>query len=189
MPQVAQIDLEAGEVSDPSQLIVRRLSDMAEHYHDQEAARRLLEENPVIYRVYTAWASEGPDQWLSATTVLEPGLVGDEYFMTKGHFHTLEEAPEVYLTLRGEGMLVMQTHAGQPEILAMHAGTVHYIPGGWAHRSVNTGEGSLVLFSVWPAGAGHDYAEVADRGFPRLVLAKEGGVQVVENPHFERDAP
>jgi glucose-6-phosphate isomerase len=186
MPRVAHVKLEEGTLTAAAQTITRRLSDMAEHFQDQEAARAMLEENPVLYHVYMAWAPEEGYQWLSATTVIEPGRVGDEYFMTKGHFHAAEDAPEVYLTLRGEGMLVMQTHDGLPEVLPQKAGMIHYIPGGWAHRVVNTGDEALVLFAVWPVAAGHDYAWVTERGFPRLVVARGGRAAIVENPHFEQ---
>src|SRR6185437_15999218 len=37
------------------------------------------------------------------TTFIEPGCVGDEYFMTKGHFHAKRNRGEYYVTAAGSG--------------------------------------------------------------------------------------
>jgi glucose-6-phosphate isomerase len=184
IPTSAQVDLENGTLEAAAGTIVRRLSDMADHYQDQEAARALLAEDPLVYRVYMAWEREEGYRWLAGTTVIEPGRVGEEYFMTKGHFHAARYAPEIYFTLRGEGLLLMQTRGGEPQELPLQPGAIQYIPGGWAHRAVNTGEAALIFFAVWPREAGHDYAGVAERGFPRLVVLRDGRPAVVANPDF-----
>ena len=185
MPMLSQIDLEHGTIKDAAEVIVRRLSDMQGHYQDQNAVRDLLQKDPVLYRVYMTTPPDHEFQWLTAMSVIEPGKVGAEYYMTKGHFHTDQQAPEVYLTLLGEGQIVMQTHDGQTEAQPMFPGAINYIPGGWAHRTVNTGDRPLAFFAVWPADAGHDYAGVADRGFPLLVLEENGQPVVVPNPRYE----
>jgi hypothetical protein len=41
------------------------------------------------------------------TTFIQPGLVGDEYFMTKGHSHSLPDRAEYYITASGEGALIL----------------------------------------------------------------------------------
>jgi glucose-6-phosphate isomerase len=188
MPMLAQIDMQYGTIKDAPEVIIRRLSDMQGHYQDQKAVRDLLRENPVLYRVYMTSPSDDKVQWRTAMSVIEPGKVGAEYFMTKGHFHEDEQAPEVYLTLLGEGKIVMQRHDGQSEVLSMFPGAINYIPGGWAHRTVNTGETTLAFFAVWPSDAGHDYAGVAERGFPLLVLEQGGQPTEVPNPHYVEDA-
>jgi glucose-6-phosphate isomerase len=188
MPMLAQIEMENGAIKDAPEVIVRRLSDMQGHYQDQAAVHELLSEDPILYRVYMTTPSDHEYQWCMAMSVIEPGKVGAEYFMTKGHFHKDEQAPEVYLTLLGEGKIVMQSHDGQIEVLPMFPGAINYIPGGWAHRTVNTGDRPLAFFAVWPADAGHDYAGVAERGFPLLILEKSGQPTVVPNPHYFEDA-
>ena len=40
---------------------------------------------------------------------LYPGTVGDECFMTKGHYHAVPATAEVYLCLRGRGRMMMKT--------------------------------------------------------------------------------
>jgi glucose-6-phosphate isomerase len=188
MPMLAQIEMENGSIKDAPEVIVRRLSDMQGHYQDQAAVHELLSEDPILYRVYMTTPSDHEVQWRTAMSVIEPGKVGAEYYMTKGHFHKDEQAPEVYLTLLGEGKIVMQTHGGQNEVLPMFPGAINYIPGGWAHRTVNTGDRPLAFFAVWPTDAGHDYAGVAERGFPLLILEKSGQPTVVPNPHYFEDA-
>jgi glucose-6-phosphate isomerase len=185
MPMLSQIDLEHGTIKDAAEVIVRRLSDMQGHYHDQKAVRDLLQEDPVLYRVYLTTPSDHEFRWRTAMSVIEPGKVGAEYYMTKGHFHKDPQAPEVYLTLLGEGKILLQTHDGRAEVQSMLPGTMNYIPGDWAHRTINTGDTPLAFFAVWPADAGHDYAGVIDQGFTLLVLEENGRPVVVPNPHHE----
>jgi glucose-6-phosphate isomerase len=187
MPMLAQIDMEHGTIKDAPEVIVRRLSDMKGYYQDQQAVHELLQEDPVLYRVYMTTPSDHKYQWRTAMSVIEPGKVGAEYYMTKGHFHKNHQAPEVYLTLLGEGKIVMQTLGDQSEVLSMFPGAIHYIPGGWGHRTVNIGDGPLAFFAVWPADAGHDYAGVVDHGFP-LVVERDGQPVVVSNPKVVEDS-
>ena len=184
MPELATIDLERGTIKDAAEIIVRRLSDMKGHYQDQTAVNELLSEDPILYRVYVTSTPDQELRLLTAMSVIEPGKVGAEYYMTKGHFHKDQLAPEVYLTLLGEGKIVMLSRDGQNKVLPMFPGAISYIPGGWAHRSINTGNDPLAFFCVWPAEAGHDYAAIADRGFPLLVLEENGQPVVVSNPHY-----
>ena len=185
MPMLSQIDLENGTIKDAAEIIVRRLSDMQGHYQDQASVSELLLEDPILYRVYLTTPPDHEYRWRTAMSVIEPGKVGAEYYMTKGHFHKDQQAPEVYLTLLGEGKIIMLTHNNQTETQPMHPGAINYIPGGWAHRTINTGDTPLAFFAVWPADAGHDYAGVADHGFPLLVLEENGRPNVVPNPHYE----
>jgi glucose-6-phosphate isomerase, archaeal len=182
-PAFGSIDLRSG-VMTGAEVVERRLSSMVSFYRDQEVARALLAEDPVLYRVYTAAQPGDRDGWYVATSVIEPGCVGDEYFMTRGHFHPRDDAPEVYLTLRGEGMLVMQTREGRSNVQRMVPGVFNYIPAGWAHRTVNTGDEPMAFFAVWPVHVGHDYTTLAKRGFARLIVKRPGGPQVIDNPAY-----
>jgi len=188
IPKIDTIDLECGMIKDAAEITVRRLSDMKGHYQDQAAVQELLSEDPILYRVYMTSTPDQDLQLLTAMSVIEPGKVGAEYYMTKGHFHEDQQAPEVYLTLLGEGKIVMMGRNGQSEVLPMFPGAISYIPGGWAHRTINTGNCPLAFFCVWPAEAGHDYAGVADRGFPLLVLDQDGQPVVVPNPNYVEDS-
>lgn len=70
-----------------------------------EEARRAMDPSTVIYRVQ-AWCplpegTEGGQFW--GTTVVEPGMVDSEYFMTHGHYHQKRDRTEFYGTLEEKG--------------------------------------------------------------------------------------
>src|SRR5229473_3314566 len=74
-----------------------------------EAARQAMEPDTVVYRVQ-AWCpvpegTEGAQFW--GTSVVEPGQVDSEYFMTHGHFHLKPSRTEYYATIEGEGALIL----------------------------------------------------------------------------------
>jgi glucose-6-phosphate isomerase len=144
------------------------------------------EEDAIVYRVFGIPAPATNANLLSSTTVIESGRVGREYFMTKGHFHERRDRAEIYLGLAGEGLLVMAAEDGRHVVEAMRRGTVNYVPGWWAHRSVNVGEEPLVFFAAYVGDAGHDYGTIEEQGFPIVVLAGEDGPEVVENPRYGR---
>ena len=63
--------------------------------------------------------------------------------------------------------------------------TILYIPGRWAHRSINTGEGEdLVTIFTYPANAGHDYATIETKGFRKLLVDDNGKPVIVDNPKW-----
>jgi glucose-6-phosphate isomerase len=164
---------------------VRRLSDIRGIYQDvpEQAG------DPLVYRVYHMPVPETGSEIQTSTTVLEAGIVGDEYFMTKGHFHEIRERSEVYVGLSGEGLLLMASESGEHRVVEMRKGTVAYVPGGWAHRSANTGSEPLVFFAAFVGDAGHDYEAVAERGFPILALKGPSGPEIVENPRYAEALP
>ena len=75
----------------------------------------------VVYRTYGLPGHDREDpELLYASTVIEPGHVEDEFFMTRGHFHIKPERGEWMLTLRGEGALVLRDRAGNAWTEALH---------------------------------------------------------------------
>lgn len=129
-----------------------------------------------------AASSTGGDL-LCGISILHPGKVGNEYFMTKGHFHEILGAAEVYYCLSGRGKMVMETPEGEWAVEDLWPGGVLYVPPRWAHRSVNTGTmDDLITFFVYPADAGHDYKTIETKGFRKRVLDLGNGPAVVDNP-------
>lgn len=173
-----------GRLSDAKAKEVR-LRDMAGYYQDQEAVAALLEANPLIYTVYDPGVPERAGEICFSVTVIEPGRVGQEYFMTRGHHHQVDAA-EVYYFLEGEGYLLTESRNGETREVKVGPGSVVYIPPGWAHRTVNTGSGKLVLFAAWPGEAGHDYEAVASRGFRHRIIASPNGPVVVSTAGDDR---
>jgi glucose-6-phosphate isomerase len=164
--------------------ITRRLSAMKGQFADQAAYQSLLAGgDTLLYEVYEIRRPELAGELLHGTSIVHPGLVGDEYFMTKGHFHAELETAEVYYCLAGEGAMVMETPEGDWAVEALRPGQVLYVPPRWAHRSVNTSpDADLVTLFVYPGHAGHDYGTIEQQGFRKLVIKTNGQPQVVDNP-------
>jgi glucose-6-phosphate isomerase len=108
------------------------------------------------------------------TTWIEPGLVGDEYHCTKGHFHATGDRAEIYFCFQGQGRLVYMDRDRRCWMEPMSPGSVHYIPAQVAHRTVNVGEEVLSFGACWPSDAGHDYAAIARDGFSARVRRING---------------
>ena len=178
-PFALALDLATGGLAPHTTQIVRRPSDMRGMYADREAEERLAAgEDPVVYEVLQYDVPDDNGQLVCCTTVIQPGLVGDEYFMTKGHFHEKRETGEIYLGLRGRGYLLMFVD-GRTAELEMGPGTLAYVPPYWAHRTLNTGDDPFSFLAVYPADAGHDYATIEKTGFPRRVVRSSSGPAVV----------
>lgn len=166
--------------------IKRKLSNMAGQYQDHEALNNMAAaEDPVLYEVYEIKRPEIPGEILHGISIIHPGKVGQEYYMTKGHFHTVLETAEIYHTLKGEGYMVMETPEGDWAVEKLVAGGVLYVPPRWAHRSVNilTDE-DLVMFFAYPAHAGHDYGTIETQGFRKLILDVNGKAEIIDNPNW-----
>jgi len=150
----------------------RHLSDMPDHYLDRGTVREMLGrgEDPEIYRSYEAPVPHEEGHLVFLTTVIHPGRIGDEYYMTKGHHHVRDTA-EVYLGLAGHGWMVMQSRDGQFVRQELAAGTAVYVPPGWAHRTLNDGDEDLIFFAAYFGDAGHDYASIEQDGFALRVRA------------------
>jgi glucose-6-phosphate isomerase len=167
--------------------IIRRLSHMQGMYADLEATNRILREegDRLIYEVYPVDLPEEEGQVLHSTTVLYPGHIGDEYHMTKGHFHVKRDRAEIYLGLAGDGYLLLMADQGEVVSVPMTAGTIAYVPPNWAHRTVNTGGQPFVFFAAWPGDSGHDYGTIENLGFAKLLVERGGRPTLVDNPNFK----
>jgi glucose-6-phosphate isomerase len=149
-----------------------------------ESARQRLDPETLVYRVQL-WqpvhaGTEGGLFW--GTTIVEPGKVGAEYFMTHGHFHHIRNRGEYYATVQGEGALILMPEGGQARQEIMSLGTLHYIPGNTAHRVANTGKTQLVFLASWPSDAGYDYDLIRHSGFGASLIEVNGKPVLVPNP-------
>lgn len=185
-PFAFEISLPDGVPSEYDSHIVRTLSAMDGQYADEKSYRKMLaREDTVLYEVYEIRRPETAGELLHGTSIVQPGKVGEEYFMTKGHFHAVRDTAEIYYCLHGEGMMVMETPDGEWAVEELRPGSVVYVPPRWAHRSVNTGGSEdLVTLFVYPGHAGHDYGTVETRGFRKLVVERDGRPCIVDNPRW-----
>ncbi len=167
--------------------IERRLSELRDQFLDQATYDRMLStENQLVYEVYEIQRPEVQGELMMGISIVHPGKVGKEFFMTKGHFHTVLDTSEIYYCLRGEGYMVMETPEGDTSVAALSPGKVLYVPPRWAHRSVCTSrQENLVTFFAYPANAGHDYGTIERQGFRKLVLDGPNGPEIVDNPRAQ----
>lgn len=166
--------------------ILRYLSDLKGQFYYQEDFRTMLEhENTLLYEVYEIQRPEIEGELLMGVSIVHPGKVGQEFFMTKGHFHTILDTAEVYYCLNGEGYMVMETPEGESSVEALSPGKILYVPPRWAHRSICTSrQQDLVTFFSYPANAGHNYGTIEKKGFRKLVIEKDNKIEIIDNPKF-----
>ena len=162
------------------------LSDMKGMYVDNEAFKSILEkENPCIYEFYELGIPEKASDLAFGTTIIYPGKVGNEYFMTKGHFHEKLETAEVYYCTKGYGYLLMEDFEGNIEIHEMNEGISVYVPPSFAHRSINVSKSEpFIMFFVFRADAGHDYKTIESKGFRKIIVEKNGKPEIINNPKW-----
>jgi glucose-6-phosphate isomerase len=186
-PFKTEINLNSGVFSPTRNIITRRLSDMKTMYADTEAVAKILdsEEDRLIYEVHVTELPQEEGHILHCTTIIYPGVVGDEFHMTKGHYHEQRDQGEVYMGLSGVGYLVMQTAEGEVSTLEMKPGTAAYVPPYWAHRTVNVGDAPFVFFAAWAGEAGHDYGSIERDGFRKLILKQDGQAHIADNPKYD----
>lgn len=170
------IDWQSGALSGaPVRNSIKRMGQMRALFLDTVAASA-MDPDQVIYRVQS-WlpVEEGkPGGLFWGATIIEPGKVGDEFFMTHGHFHAMRDRAEFYSTIRGQGALILMDASGETRFETMTPGSVHYIPGGTAHRAANTGEAELAFVGCWPSDAGHDYDAIREGGFSARLRDVDG---------------
>ncbi len=160
----------------------RHLADLRESFADRAACDVVLaNENPLLYEVTAVDPAGGDGQLHYGLGILYPGRVGDEYYLTKGHYHSHRPAAEVYVGLRGEGGMLLEDEAtGESRFVSLRRNTIVYVPGHTAHRTVNTGSEPLAYLGIYPANAGHDYGAIAERNFRKIVVEREGKPTVVD---------
>ena len=183
-PEGVLIDGASGAVTPATGRYVKKLSALRDLYaapalvDDYIAAHGDIDAYEVI-----EYRPDGSDICFG-TTIMAPGKIGDEYFLTRGHFHAKTDRGEVYYTQSGEGVLLLHSRDGQTRSVQMRPGVCAFIPPEWAHRSVNTGTENLVFVWMCTIDAGHDYGDIAARGMRELAVESDGRAAVVANPKY-----
>ncbi len=184
-PTSIQLDIHDGKFEPCLELEQRKVSDLAKMFSDKAAIEDILRRGDrLVYEIrYYPFFTSNSDMALG-TTIIFPGKVGNEYHMTKGHFHEREDQPEVYHCVQGEGVLQMMTREGEYVSAPWKADTITHIPPQYAHRVVNTGTFPLVFVAVFHVAAGHEYGPIEQRGFRYKVVEKDGKMAEVSNPRW-----
>jgi glucose-6-phosphate isomerase len=182
---LGKCDLTTGTI-DGSPVSRRRLSEMQDAFGDARACAAILRgDDPVLYTVSTFDVYEGPGHLRCGLGVLFPGRVGEEYFLTRGHLHERREAAEIYVGLRGMGLMLMQREDGTGSTTAeLTSDSFVYVPGYTAHRTVNVGDEPLIYLGIYPADAGHDYEPIRAGNFSSVVVCRDGRPAVLPRSEF-----
>ena len=179
-------DLKTGESTVVS-TCKRHLSQMRDMFADKKAyEQKLFQADPVIYAFHSLPVPETPGGLAFGCSILEAGKIGDEYYFTKGHFHTILETAEVYYCLSGHGYMLMENPEGDWQAQELLPSKAVYVPGRYAHRSINVSpEKKLVTFYVFRADAGHDYGSIESKGFHKLLVERNGVPTIIDNPKWQ----
>jgi len=164
----------------------RYLSNMKGMYADDDAFESTISQgDPLVYEFYEIGVPEDAGEVAFGSSITYPGKVGDEYFMTKGHFHTILDTAEVYYCLSGKGLMLMENPEGDWSVQELTPGVAVYVPKRYAHRSINIGDTPFVTFFAFRGDAGHDYGTIETKGYRKLVVDREGQWTVIDNPKWK----
>jgi glucose-6-phosphate isomerase, archaeal len=166
----------------------RRLSELGGCFADEIAFEAALRTNdPVIYTLASIAPGDRDGDLHYALAVIQPGRIGREYYMTKGHLHAWRGAAEVYIGLTGQGMMLLEAEStGESWTLPLRPHEVVYVPGHTAHRTVNIGTTPLGYIGIYPSKAGHDYGAIARKNFRKMVIERDGRPVVADRAEFLR---
>jgi glucose-6-phosphate isomerase len=181
------LDFKTGEFTPHDRINMRKLSHMKGMFFDPESELQILgKEDPLIYSFSEKILPEENGHLQLATTTIQPGKIGEEYFMTKGHYHRRPDTSEVYLGMEGEGCLLMQTVDGDFDSIKIRQGVIAYIPPYWGHRMVNTGKTPFVFFAIYPGDAGHNYGDIERTGFKKILVERDKKPVLTDNPRWKQ---
>ena len=190
-PYVIQYNEKTKELSSYSVKNDKYLKDISEFFNDQQAVKKILDggKNPMIYTYHDKVQPEAQGEFNFGITIIFPGTIGDEFYMTRGHFHGSDEG-EFYMGLEGEGILILENQRTR-EVTSQFftKNSLPYIPAGFGHRVVNVGNDPLVFLTVESAIGSHNYDIIREEGFGVLVLKdlkSEKGYRIVPNPLREK---
>lgn len=152
-----------------------RLSKLAHLFAEQPTSEQ-LQENPPVYSVQRVLPVDDQTPEFSLTTIY-PGMVGTEFFFTRGHDHQPPKG-ETYFCISGHGGLIVQK-GDTYEWLPMKPGIVIQLRSGWAHRTINTGDEPLVFAGQYIAPFEVDYT-ISERGFAaRIHTDGAAGIRIL----------
>jgi glucose-6-phosphate isomerase len=97
-PLRAVVTPKTGDLNGATRHYRKRFRELDGLYRDQTGFAALAAERgeEVAYEVYEYRPNENPGDLIFGTSILYPGKVGDEYFMTRGHIHAKSDRPEIY---------------------------------------------------------------------------------------------
>jgi glucose-6-phosphate isomerase, archaeal len=191
-PVALSILAEAGRLVGTNGRYEKFLRDLDGLYRDAVAYQAKLAEDDgrPVYWVESSQTEPGPGGLITGISVLEPGTVGAEYAMTRGHLHAIPDRSELYVGLAGHGVMILETVDGASEVVEVNPGQAVYVPGYWVHRSVNVGTERFATLFCYAADAGQDYSIIERAGGMKSLVVVDGdGWAVQPNPEHRGYQP
>jgi glucose-6-phosphate isomerase, archaeal len=187
-PAICHVDVVSGKLRGASNRYIKTFRDLAGLYEDEAAFARLVAEkgDAAAYEVTDYKPSAESGDMIIGVTRMEPGRVGQEYYMTRGHIHARPNRPEMYYGEAGHGVMLLESPAGDIRTVEIRPRSMCYVPPFWIHRSVNVGNDVLVMTFAYPADSGQDYDIIAKAGGMRrrIVTDGGGGWKAADNRHY-----
>lgn len=164
----------------------RHLADLRGCFLDEAAFEAAhANGNPLLYEVTAVEPAVGDGQLHYGLGILYPGKIGDEFYITKGHYHSHRPAAEIYIGLKGRGCMLLEDEAtGESRMVPLEGQSVVYVPGHTAHRTANIGNEPLVYIGVYPSNAGHDYGAIAKQNFRMAIVERAGHPVLIERNSY-----
>ena len=177
-PTSHRIDPLSGELTGATGHYSKKLSDMAGLYEDEVTFSQAVEKdgNTIVYKVSDVRPDTVHGDLIFGTTFMEPGRIGSEFFMTRGHIHAKANRPETYYGESGEGLMLLESPEGTTRVLEVFPRQMIYVPPFWIHRSVNIGSAPLVLSFCYPSDSGQDYSIIERSGGMASRIVADGSV-------------
>ncbi|PTE20953.1 glucose-6-phosphate isomerase [Cereibacter changlensis JA139] len=192
-PRLCDISVATGMLQNADGHYRKSYRDLTGLYADSEAFDAILAQkaDAIAYEVTSYTPGAKTSDIIMGVTRMEPGKVGREYFLTRGHIHANGDRPEVYHTLSGRGVMQMESPEGEVRLVEMGPQQVCYVPPYWIHRSVNIGDDDLVMFFAYPADSGQDYGIIERSGGMRVRIMDDGrgGWVAEDNPAWRNRTP
>ena len=175
-PRRLDVDLASGSMAGGDGRYEKRFRDLAGLYADAAAFDALVAQKggDVAYGVTSYMPGRKVSDLILGVTRMEPGRVGREFFLTRGHIHANGDRPEMYYGQAGHGLMQMESPEGEVRLMEIGPQAIVYVPPFWIHRSVNLGDGPLVMTFAYPADSGQDYGIIGRAGGLRVRIVADG---------------
>jgi len=126
--------------------MIRKYKNMSEMFKG-----KLENQNPILYKVYIKDFGD----FETGLTVINPGNVKGEYYMTKGHRHK-KNWNEIYVLISGKGKLLVQDK--KTKVIDLKKNKIYNVPGTSEHRLINVVNTELQVLTFYSKRGGHDYS-------------------------------
>ena len=186
-PSSHRVEIDQGKLVGASGRYEKRLKDLKGLYADETAYASALhtDADTVVYEVTDQRPIATVSDLIFGVTHMQPGMIADEFYMTRGHIHARSNRPETYYGERGEGLMLLESPEGDMRILEIHPKVMCYVPPMWIHRSINTGSESLVMSFCYPCDAGQDYDVIEHSGGMKSRIVSSGtGWREIPNERY-----